>query len=736
MSKSVASIHNCFALPLVALMLTSCWLSADRVHAQEMPPSEMLLPANTKAWISIPDSEVLKAAIEKTQFGKMMEDEDVKPFMDDLTAQFRNWLNNKNIKFGMKVADIESVKSGEISVAGVLKMPAAGAASANAQNAPVEHAIVLLVDVSDSIPQTEELLKKVAEKLEGRNATQEELKIGDVSATKWSFEKPPGLREKQYAYHAIAGRWLLACDNEAVFRQMIRRIIDPDNGTPVLAESPAFVKINEQCQFSANDFTTHIRWFVEPFGYVQLAQAISDANNGRAELRDNYADKFQEQGFSAIKGLGGVVALATGEHELVHRTFIHAPPDGEGPERYQRAAAMLDFSNPDKWDLSPPRWVPQDAASYVSLSWNLGKALEKVGYIIDATAGTSGSWERTLNGIRDDLSGPRVDVRALTKMLENRVTVATATELPVDETSERILIGIRILDNEEQITDDVRRIVQAGEKNFQIIEHGESEILVVDTTIADEDPDLEFLNELDELDIGDDPLDENGGEDMDEDEEIVEPKPLFEKRVFVVTNGFFLLGNDVEYVKKVVDRMAHNPGKALAESGDYSRVNQALDELVKSSAPSLRHFGRIDQSIRANYEMMRQGKMPQSKTILAQMLNRAFTADDAPEDFVRTQQIDGSKMPADFEGHVAKYFGPAGTLVQTLDEGWLITGCILEKQEQTAVPVGTENESTEKPESVQQDQDSSLIVLPVGNQKVTGPSKAEKSKSDKPKSDK
>ena len=32
-------------------------------------------------------------------------------------------------------------------------------------------------------------------------------------------------------------------------------------------------------------------------------------------------------------------------------------------------------------------------------------------------------------------------------------------------------------------------------------------------------------------------------------------------------------------------------------------------------------------------------------------------------------------------GQVAKYFGPTGTVVQTLDDGWLITGCILKKDD-------------------------------------------------------
>ena len=495
---------------------TCCFHMSANVAAQESLPSEQLLPANTKAWISIPDSEALKAALEKTQFGQMMNDENVKPFVDDLTEQFRNWLNRKNIRFGMKVADIECVKSGEIAVAGVLPRAAVGV------DTPPQHAIVLLVDVAETKPQAEELLKKVAKELKSREATEESIKVGDITATKWSFKKPRGLREKQYAYHAIAGNWLLACDNEPVFRQMINRVTSTEARTAVLATSPAFIKINEKCQFADKKFDTHIRWFVEPFGYVQLAQAIADSKNGRAELRNDNARIFHEEGFSAIQGVGGTVAIATDEHELVHRSFVFAPAQIEGPERFKRAAAMLDFKNPDKSDLSPPHWIPQDSASYLSFTWDLRKALDKVGYVVEATSGTEGSWERTLNSLRTDPSGPRVDVRELVSNLNNRVTVCTVTELPINESSERILIGIKIRHNEAMVADSVKRMVQPR-KGAEMSVYNGREIMLVDTTKADEDllDDLEGLGELD--DFGADPLSENG-DVAHEDEDLVEPK--------------------------------------------------------------------------------------------------------------------------------------------------------------------------------------------------------------------
>ncbi|MGI9517419.1 MAG: hypothetical protein ACR2NP_10250, partial [Pirellulaceae bacterium] len=117
-------------------------------------------------------------------------------------------------------------------------------------------------------------------------------------------------------------------------------------------------------------------------------------------------------------------------------------------------------------------------------------------------------------------------------------------------------------------------------------------------------------------------------------------------------------------------------------------------------APSFRHFGRLDLTLRTNYEMLRTGHMPESKTLLAQILNRAYTPEDAEKDFVREQHVDGSRMPADYEEHIAKYLGPTGMVVHTLENGWLITGCVLKKPGSVSeLSTGTEAEEVEQPET-------------------------------------
>ncbi len=670
---SLTTRRSCVTLPALAWAIAALWLAGPAWAWQEKAiSSEHLLPSNTTGWVSVPDVESLKQAIKKTQIGEMMDDPNVKPFIDDLARQLRDYLNQQKIRFGMKLEDIEAVHSGEICLAGVLRKPAEGAE----EGVVTDHAIVLLVDVTETLEQASALLEKVGQELVEREATEEKIEVAGVTASKWAFKKPQGLRQKQFAYYALVNNWLLATDNESAFRDVIERIVDEENSAAaILADNQAFTKVFEKCNFASEAYQPHVRWFVEPFGYVQLAQAIVDAQNSGIGKRNNVAEKFHEEGFSAIQGVGGVVSFHTGDHEAAHRTYIYAPPTVEGEERYSRAAAMLDFANAGGQPLSPPAWAPTASAGYLTFTWNLAKALNKVGYIIDKTTGTDGSFQRALESIKKDPKGPQVDIPELVSKLEDRISVVSVTQTPIDDESERIVFGVKIRDaaDEAFVNEAIFRLVRS---DAEIVEFEGLKILVVDTSeVAAANYDFEegFDDEF-----GGDPFAED--EDEEAADELKPAKPLFEKYVVVVKNGVLLVGNHLGQVQTIVQQMPDEPGSELAQAADFRRVREALQGLAGDQPPSVLHFGRLDKTLHTNYEMLRTDRMPQSKTIMGQLLNRAYTTDDTPEDFVRKQEVDGSRMPEDFEGQVARYLGPSGLVIHTLDEGWLATGVFLKKE--------------------------------------------------------
>ncbi len=72
--------------------------------------------------------------------------------------------------------------------------------------------------------------------------------------------------------------------------------------------------------------------------------------------------------------------------------------------------------------------------------------------------------------------------------------------------------------------------------------------------------------------------------------------------------------------------------------------------------------------------------MPKSKSLIGQAINMIL--DDGDDQTVREQKIDGSSLP-DFE-EIRKYLGTVGVGMQSLDEGWYITGFSLPRHTEAA----------------------------------------------------
>ena len=102
------------------VVLLSVQLSVNAQNPSDKVASEDLLPASTQAWFSVPDVALLDQQFEKTQFGQLTKDEALKPFIDSIRNQFRDWLNEKNVRLGIRIEDVQGVRSGEICLAGIL----------------------------------------------------------------------------------------------------------------------------------------------------------------------------------------------------------------------------------------------------------------------------------------------------------------------------------------------------------------------------------------------------------------------------------------------------------------------------------------------------------------------------------------------------------------------------------------------------------------------------------------
>jgi hypothetical protein len=137
-------------------------------------------------------------------------------------------------------------------------------------------------------------------------------------------------------------------------------------------------------------------------------------------------------------------------------------------------------------------------------------------------------------------------------------------------------------------------------------------------------------------------------------------------------HGHLIAASHVDFI---VDMMKRPLGSdVLSDAADYQLVQDSLVK-IGAGSNSFRFFTRTDEAYRPTYELIRQGKMPEAKSVFGKLLNEMLGPDE--KGILREQQIDGSKMP-EFDA-VRRYLGPAGVYVRSEDNGWFVAGCLLTK---------------------------------------------------------
>jgi hypothetical protein len=287
------------------------------------------------------------------------------------------------------------------------------------------------------------------------------------------------------------------------------------------------------------------------------------------------------------------------------------------------------------------------------------EAFEYSKTLVDEVAGAP-VFEDIMDSLKNDANGPRVDLRqGLVRHLGERATFFSDYRLPITTSSERWLVALEVKDQAAvQATIDQAMKADPDAKKRVIGTHTAWEI-IEQTTPA----------EVEELNIASPGFGDFGN---DEEEEEEERGPLLSHAAFTVGFGQLLVASHMDYLEEVLNRGVGQ--QALDNTKDFVMINHALTK-IGAGQDAVRYFSRMDKEFHTTYELIKQGKMPESESLLGDALNRLF----APEEkgAVREQQIRGDKMP-DYE-KVRVYLGPAGIYVQSEDNGWLVGGCVVKK---------------------------------------------------------
>ncbi len=607
-------------------------------------PTDTLMSSETRGFASVLDIQTLKQHWQQTQIGQLVQDKTMKPFVKDLKKQLQRKMTGVNDKLGLHLEDLSDIAGGEIGLGLV-------------ERANERAAILLAVDITGHEAQLQEMLEKVDEELSERHATRTESEVSGTTFVTYTIPPQKKLQVEQTAVFFVKNKMFCASDSPLEAQEMLRRFDGQSGGR--LVDVPAYQATVNRCLKEADGLAPEVRWYFDPFGYARAARSLE--NSGKKTPGKDYLKIFNSEGFNAIQGIGGFVNLAVGgSFELLHRTAIYAPPIPGEPNRYRKAMRMMKFPNSKTLTANP--WLPRKLASYRTFNCDLDNAFRNFESLFDKFAGYDEAFAGVLEGLERDPYGPQVDVQKdFVEHLGQRVVLVTDYELPITPKCERFLFVVE-LEDEPAIAATVEKFMDSDPNATQTEYEGK---VVWEIQEAEED-----LSDLD-IEIGDlDLLDP-----VEEGDNFGAADPGVPTSAVCVTDGKLFIASHVDFLKRVLSQQG--PNDMLSTAGDYREVDAALSHLV-SGPISARTFLRTDEVYRPVYELLRQGRMPESETLFGRFLNRLLTApDDEDEGILREQKIDGRKLP-EFE-MVRRYFGPAGTIIQSGEDGWFVVGATLSK---------------------------------------------------------
>ena len=191
------------------------------------PPSESLLPATTKGYLSVPDVETLRARWNATQLGHLVNDPVMKPFVEDLRDQIKDKLSATRVRLGLTLDDLDDLYGGELCLAVI-----------QPENDVEQHAIVLLLDVTGRREQAEAMLAKVSRNLLAQGATRRVEKVGSADVAVFTMPRAQPDSPVAHAWMVLDRDLLIATDHGGVCEQIVQRV--DGGGGETLGEQAAF----------------------------------------------------------------------------------------------------------------------------------------------------------------------------------------------------------------------------------------------------------------------------------------------------------------------------------------------------------------------------------------------------------------------------------------------------------------------------------------------------------------
>ncbi len=391
--------------PLLLVTLITAWLlSAPQAQAQR-PATIRLLPKDTLALVTVPDAQLFAERFMATNFGRMLQEPQIKPLVTQLYNDVRNELGGVEERLGVTIDELLALPQGEMSVA-LVPSPEGNLA------------VVALIEVSDQQRTAQKLLEQVSKELKARGVEVAEETIGETRITYYQ------MRRQQFAYFERDGAVVLSSNWGALAN--ILTAWDQGIEEP-LADNRSFAAVHEKCR-GLRDEPPQFFWYADP---IALTKALIPREGSNALV----LALLQPLGLEGIRAVGGSLTMVTQRFDIIAQAHVLLAEPREG---------ILNLPTFISGNTRPEAWIPDDAAAYTTINFDFGLTYDKVRRLVDrftAEGATAAQVQQTF-----DRLGLHFEDDVLSH-LDNRLTIAAWIQKPSTTfTSVAQLFGLRLKD--------------------------------------------------------------------------------------------------------------------------------------------------------------------------------------------------------------------------------------------------------------------------------------------------
>ena len=520
-----------------------------------------LFPDTTLAYFRIADVKQLKQDLDRSTLGKLSSDEQLKPILSEFYGTLVKSTQQIADAVGLDLDQLLSIPSGELAVA---VFPGGKPAEVEqveesegrqrvrvTVKAPV---IAMILDAGDDITNVQVLLQRMDQAIQENS---EHLQKNVDRLVLHSY-KNNDRSEQQFAYF-IDGGTMVACSNVAYIEDLAEVWLGRAGQRKTLADNSKFVSLMSRCVGTDGE-RPQISFYADPLAMIR---EFTPKTAGTAF----FLALLPPLGIDGIEAVGGSAIISPPDFDSISHLHLSLA----SPRR-----AVLALLRPKAGTTVPEPWVPSNAASYLTVNWDIQATVSAVERLVNQFRG-DGAFDRLFEAGNRQLE---IDIRKdILDNLEGRLTMVQGFVRPITINSGSNVYAIRIKNSkafENNVLPKVLDKIGGGRVQFESESFGKIKARVL--TVPQR------------------------GNNQNRPIDIRTPE------ICVAMIDDFLVISDSRYMMRQLADTLNDPSNQLSESLEFQLINDRIKSQVQDKQPAGISFARPEESLQLFYELARDSK--------------------------------------------------------------------------------------------------------------------------------